>query len=1094
MQIPQPCNEGERLAALHRYNILDTLPEADFDDLTLLASQICETPISLVSLIDAKRQWFKSKIGLAANETPRDLAFCAHAICEPEKLFIVPDAAADERFAENPLVKGEPNIRFYAGAPLVTIDGYALGTLCVIDRQPRQLSAEQSKALQALARSVVAKIELHRKIAEFQHVEKELLQSERRNQDIFDKSLGLICTHDIKGILLSINPAAANALGYEPAEMVGKSLFDFLAQSARGFLERYLKELREKRIFSGMMRTVTKSGDERIWAFNNVWCGEDGEKPYILGHAQDITDLKQTTGKLRRAVQRLQFHVENSPIAVVEWDKDARVLNWSPEAERIFGWTAAEVGGKQIGVDFNIIHDADKAEVAAVMEKLTNGSQHRSRFTNRSNTKDGSTVICEWFNSALLNERGEVISIMSLALDVTERKQMEAELREARDAALESVSFKSKFLANMSHEIRTPMNGIIGMTDLLLDTPLGERQRDYAETIHQSAESLLTIINDILDLSKIEAGKMSLEAIDFDVRQTVEDAVNLMAEKAHGKQIELITQIAPNIPARLNGDPNRLRQVLLNLLSNALKFTLSGEIAVKVDLIGKADGMLLHFSVSDTGIGIERENQNRLFEPFVQADLSTTRKFGGTGLGLTICKQLVEMMNGAMGLESEPEKGSTFWFTARFENAKTAAPQAEFEAFRTVVLEGMRILIVDDNATLRRIFSQQTASFGMLPCATGNAAAALRELEYAARNEMPFDIALIDSNMPDADGIALAQAIRANSLFQHTKLAMLSEIGRNDLSNQLRRQNGQNDFFDFTLTKPVRQLQLLDCFLGIADAQKTNKQNPNHSQTLADSTAKGTILLVEDNPVNTKVALGYLHKFGYEAENVTGGQAALAAVRAKKYDVVLMDCQMPEMDGYETTREIRTMEQNGEIESGTIVVAMTANAMTGDRALCLAAGMNDYLPKPFNPRELDEMLSRWCDSENKRRAAEQSAANNLPSDSPINDAVLASLTELAAGNSGFLEDLIELFLTDTAANVSALQSFVFAEDTIETLLLAHKIKGSSGTFGAKNLSNLCEQIEEACGIGDFPAAQKLSAEIAVELARVKIYFNENVCV
>ncbi|MGA8477234.1 MAG: response regulator [Chthoniobacterales bacterium] len=660
-------------------------------------------------------------------------------------------------------------------------------------------------------------------------------------------------------------------------------------------------------------------------------------------------------------------------------------------------------------------------------------------------------------------------------LDVLERRRAEAALRqssddlkEARDAALSAAKLKSQFLANMSHEIRTPMNGVLGMTEILLNTELSSRQREFAETIQSSANALLTIINDILDFSKIEGGMLRFENVPFNLHRTVENVIDLFAQSARKKDLELVLLIEEQVPVSVEGDPFRLQQVLTNLLSNAIKFTDQGEVVLHCRWLSDSGATTtVRFEVSDTGIGIAPEDQKFLFSPFVQADGSTTRRFGGTGLGLAICKELVTGMGGKIGMENTPDGGSTFWFIAKFARTETLEPAAPVAGD----LRNVRVLLVDDNSTNRKVLHYQVASWGMRDSTVSTGPGSLDALRRAAAQEDAFAIVILDTHMPELSGIQVVELIRADPAIASVKIVLLTSMEPGELSESIR---GEIDAF---ITKPVKQSQLFETLcavLGIkADRPETSPDKAESiSSTVADKRLR--ILLAEDNEVNQQVALYQLRMLGHQVDLALNGVEALKLFDKNQYDVVLMDIHMPELDGYATTAEIRRREGH---RKHTPIVAMTANARPEDRENCLAAGMDDYLAKPVQAGALALVLEQCT-------ANVQSADTESADPEPLPPATnLQSIVD--AGMGDIIPRLIELFLETAPHDIEKAVAALRNSHAVDLENAAHKLKGSSTNLGAARLRDLCQQLEKLGREGSLRAAPELLASIEEEFARVR---------
>ncbi len=682
-----------------------------------------------------------------------------------------------------------------------------------------------------------------------------------------------------------------------------------------------------------------------------------------LADANDQLEIKfeQRTEKLKESERKLADIINFLPDATVVIDDEGRVVAWNRVMEEITGVKAVNMVGKANYEYATPFYGERRPTLIDLVSRPNEEFEKRYSFIKR----DGLTMIGEAYvpnlkdrpaylfstASALQDPKGNYAGAIETVRDITDRKQVEEDLRKARDAANTANEAKSTFLASMSHEIRTPMNGIIGMTGLLFDTPLNPEQREFAETIRNSGDSLLMIINDILDFSKIEAGRMDLENHPFDLRDCLESAVDLLALRASEKGLELGVLIDPKVPEALMGDVTRLRQVLVNLLSNAVKFTEKGEILINVNVDSQPESPLtsVHFSIVDTGIGIPASRISRLFQSFSQVDSSTTRKYGGTGLGLAISKRLAELMGGTMWAESEDGKGSVFHFTIQakqttiLQSKKTPSP---------IQLQGKRIMIVDDNETNCRILKLQAENWGMSPTVYTNPLEALK----AVTNGEKFDVSVLDMHMPHMDGVSLAKEMRQveNKNRTTTPMVMLTSLASRDINDA--------GYFAVFLTKPVKQSVLYNALVDALSTSENKITRTSTSEQVFDSALSSRfplrILIAEDNAVNQKLALRIFERLGYRADIAGNGLEVLDALERQPYDLIFMDVQMPEMDGLDATRNIR---RDFSAEQQPRIVAMTANAMQGDREECINAGMDDYISKPIQVKEIQRVI------ENKKK-------------------------------------------------------------------------------------------------------------------------------
>ena len=821
---------------------------------------------------------------------------------------------------------------------------------------------------------------------------KEEAERERLGREIrllLDSTVGGLCGIDCQGRCTFINRAGAALLGYQPDELLGRDLHELIHHSHEDGSSYTHAECPIYRACQASQGFQTD--EDVLWRKDGTaFPAEIASRPVfetdVLKGAvvtfSDITERKQAEAERREreaALAHFKSTLDQTLDCVFMFRSDTlRFIYCNRGACEQVGYSTAELF-QMTPVDIKPEFTLERFQT--LVRPLFDGTQPSLIFETLHRHKDGHDIPVE-IALQLVQQAGGEPRFVAIVRDITEHRQAQQELLAAKELAETSARTKSEFLATMSHEIRTPMNGVIGMTSLLLDTDLTPEQRELAETVRSSGDHLLTVINDILDFSKIEAGKMSLEILDFDLRTAVDETLDLVAERAVGKGVELACLVHADVPAVLRGDPGRLRQILLNLVGNAIKFTEQGDVVLSVKLLHRTDiGVTIRFEVQDSGIGLSPDTQGRLFQSFSQADSSTTRKYGGTGLGLAICKQLTELMGGQIGVDSRLGKGSTFWFTVQLGTPQTGILSVLDLASQD--LRGLRLCIVDDHPINRRILELYATKWGVRCLLAEDGYQALECLRTAAADDDACDLAIIDMQMPVMDGLELARAIKADPALASTRLVLLTSQGQRGDAKA-----AHTAGYVAYLTKPVHESQLYNCLTVVVKppAQATSGAGQSSDRTppselvtrhsLAEAKARATarILLAEDNIVNQKVAVRMLEKLGYRVDLVANGLEVLDALARIPYSAVLMDCQMPEMDGFHATREIRRREAIGTgheaTDSGTVrpsplasrhipIIAMTANAMQEDRDLCLAAGMDDYLSKPVRSKLLAEVLARW---------------------------------------------------------------------------------------------------------------------------------------
>jgi PAS domain S-box-containing protein len=1220
MNAPLPENEKERLAALRGLAILDTPPEPAYDELSALAAYVCQTPIALISLVDEDRQWFKSRVGWTTGETPREVAFCAHAILQPD-LLIVPDARADQRFADNPLVTSPPGIRFYAGAPLMTAEGHALGTLCVFDYKPRELGAEQARAFRALSHQVVAQLRLRQQLTEQSRVNAELawaneaLQREvalrRRAEQALRESeadlgekkralhsllgelpgLAYRCLADKNWTALYAAGRFAPIAGIDAADLVaGRVHYGNILhpEDAERCARTVAEALARREPFENEHRIFDRQGRVKwILSRGHGVFAEDGSLRFLEGLNIDVTERKQAEEELRRANERLALAVRGSRVSV--WENDmaggdyragrvhcTNVLEQlgypAPESELDYQAAAAPIHPDDRGpveralrayltgeapeysVEFRARHRdrsyrwmlsrgvavrdgagrpvrfvgtriditelkeceealrESEARYRAFIDHATdafflNTWQPQARFvdvncqacaslgyTHDELTAMGPPDIAPDVTPTMLEElrqrvdAGETVTFdlrhrrkdgsefpvevrlraitlegrrygLALTRDMTDRKIAEDALRQAKEAAEAASRAKSDFLAHVSHEVRTPLNAVLGMTELALETPVTEQQHSYLKVVQSSAEALLLVIDDLLDFSKIEAGKLGLDRMPFSLRPVVNDTLRSLALQAHRKGFELVCRVRPEVPDALLGDARRLRQVLTNLVGNAIKFTAEGEVVVGVALAEEnepgpeepleppAPPCTLLFSVRDTGIGIPRDKQQKVFEAFEQADSSTTRRYGGTGLGLSIASRLVGLMGGRITVASEPGRGSTFRFTVRLHRPLLQPERAAARA--PAELHGLPVLIVDDNETSRGTLEEWLRGWGAQPIAVGDGPAALQVLRESAVGR-PFALVVLDARLRGDEALALAAHVRQTPQLAGTGVVLLlTEDQPRELTHY--KELG----IAASVVKPVVEEELLDAVcrarslpspdLGRMkdEGGRMNNDDPVHPSSFILHPSESRplhILLAEDNPFNQAVLEHLLPRRGHTLHVAGDGRAALTALEQGHFDVLLLDIHMPDLDGFRVVAAQRQREQSTGMHLP--IIALTARSAAGERERCLRAGMDDFLAKPVRAAELFAALNRVVSGGGAPEPTERDAG------------VLAGLLDpealLAAcdGNEALLRKMCRNFRTHVPGRLAEVTEALRDGNTPRLREAVHKLGGMVSSFSA----------------------------------------------
>ena len=914
-------------------------------------------------------------------------------------------------------------------------------------------------------------------------------ENEQRLRAILETAADGIMTIDERGMIDSANPAAERIFGYEAGELIGLNVRMLMPEPDHGGRESQPAVLFHDGMggLIGVDREVVgKRKDGSLFPMEisvselHLVTGR-----MFTGVVHDISERKQAEQAYRLMSDRLLVATHAANVGIWDYDVVNNILVWDDAMYLIFGVLPEKFSGAYEAWESGLHPDDKESAVENLQMSLRGEKDFDTEF--RTVWPDGSVHYIKANGVVQRDGEGRAVRMIGTNWDITEARlaaerisqssmelqQINRELLAAKAEAERANLAKSEFLAHMSHEIRTPMNGIIGMTGVALNTKLTAEQREYLTMVKSSADALLTVINDILDFSKIEAGKFQLDSVEFSLRECLGDTMKSLANRVEGKKLELACRFHTDVPDALTGDPGRLRQIIVNLVGNAIKFTSEGEVVLEVSVESQGEGTCcLHFAVSDTGIGVPFAKQQMIFEAFTQADASTTREYGGTGLGLPISAKLVGLMNGRIWVRSEAGVGSTFHFTAQFHLVANAREKPTPQALRK--MRGLRVLVVDDNATNRRILQEILGQWHMEPTLAESGAAAIESVRSAVDSGTPFQLVLLDFQMPKMDGLAVALELQKSASLPI--VMMTSGLGIEDLRRS--RKNG----IAACLTKPVKPSELLEAILATISRSHDGGRITAQSLPVAPQESRPLrVLLAEDNIVNQKLATMLLEERGHVVVVASNGRKALEAFDQQSFDLVLMDVQMPEIDGFQATKAIRDREKS--TGRHTPIIAMTAHAMRGDRERCLASGMDGYVTKPFEPEHLWETINTLLEGDpgHVTKGSDSPPLESFPEE----EIVRASTLKAANGNRSFVGQVIDVFLKESEAMMESIHRALAKADAYGVEYHAHSLRGALGIFGSTTTTNAVRHLETIGRLGDLADAPTACATLEKELSRLR---------